>query len=196
MAAATARPRREGPFRVGMHVKSLRPSMDPMALLPTLVETVRELPDAVLQVNGHHDVLTPGGLRYDAVLAGALRAAEAAGDLELHVHDFFSDDELWEHLASLDVSVLPYRFGTHSGWLEACRDLGTAVLAPTCGHYADQGPVHGFVLDEDVFDAASLRRALHDAHEAGEMAPLTVAQRRAQREAVATTHRELYRRLA
>ena len=24
---------------------------------------------------------------------------------------------------SLDVSVLPYRFGTHSGWLEACRDL-------------------------------------------------------------------------
>ena len=34
------------------------------------------------------------------------------------------DDELWDYLQSLDVSVLPYRFGTHSGWLEACHDLG------------------------------------------------------------------------
>ena len=38
-------------------------------------------------------------------------------------------------------SVLPYRFGTHSGWLEACYDLGTAVVAPTCGFYAEQQPL-------------------------------------------------------
>ena len=31
------------------------------------------------------------------------------------------------------------KFGTHSGLLEACRDLGTAVVAPACGAYGDQG---------------------------------------------------------
>ena len=56
------------------------------------------------------------------------------------MHDYFSDDELWDYLHALDVSVLPYRFGTHSGWLEACHDLGTTVVAPTCGFYAEQRP--------------------------------------------------------
>ena len=189
---AGAGPHREGPFRVGLHVKSLRASMDPMALLPTLLRTVRDL-DGVLQVNGHHDVLTEGGPAYDAELAGLLRDAERRGEVELVVHDFLSDADLWEYLRSLDVSVLPYRYGTHSGWLEACRDLGTAVVAPTCGYYADQGPVHSYVLDEDQFVAASLESALHDAHDAGPVAPLAVQERREQRQQVAEAHRRVYR---
>ena len=51
------------------------------------------------------------------------------------------------------MSVLPYRFGTHSGWLEACVDLGTAVVAPSCGFYAEQQPVHSYRHDEDGLDA-------------------------------------------
>ena len=43
--------------------------------------------------------------------------------------------------------MLPYRFGTHSGWLEACYDLGTPVLAPDCGFYAEQRPVPALRLD-------------------------------------------------
>ncbi len=85
---------------------------------------------AVLQVNAHRDVLDDDGARRDAELADYLRGRAAAGDLELHVHDFLPDQDLWAYLSSLDVSVLPYRFGTHSGWLEACRDLGTTVVAP------------------------------------------------------------------
>ena len=193
MAAYAAEPRREpgAPFRVGLHVKSLRVSMDPLVLLPTLVRSVRDV-GGVLQVNGHRDVLQPTGARYDADLAGMLRKLEAAGSLELKVHDFLDDDALWRYLASLDVSVLPYRFGTHSGWLEACRDLGTAVIAPTCGYYADQGPVHSFVLDEHSFDPPSLRRAVHDAHDAGRAAPVPVAERRAQRAAIAARHLAIY----
>lgn len=182
-------------FRVGLHVKSLRASMDPMAILPTLVRTVRELPDAVLQVNGHRDVLEPGGERYDETLAGYLSAAERRGELELHVHDFLSDAQLWDYIASLDVSVLPYRFGTHSGWLEACRDLGTAVVAPTCGFFAEQGPVHSYRLDEHHFDESSLARALLDAYEAGRPAPVRVEERRLERRMVAEAHRSLYRAL-
>lgn len=185
-------PARSGPFRVGLHVKSLRPSMAPMQVLPTLVESVCELPDAVLQVNGHRDVLLPDGARYDAELASYLQTAQRRGEVELHVHDFMSDDELFAYLARLDVSVLPYRFGTHSGWLEACRDLGTSVIAPSCGYYADQGPVHSFVLDEDSWEPETLRRAVHEAYAAGAPAPLGVEERRRQRAEVAAAHRDLY----
>jgi glycosyltransferase involved in cell wall biosynthesis len=191
MRSRSASPK-AGPFRVGLHVKSLRPSMDPLRLLPDLVEAVRDLPDAVLQVNGHRDVLAQRGDRRDRDLAAFLERSEARGDLELQVHDFLPDDALWSYLESLDVSILPYRFGTHSGWLEACRDLGTAVVAPTCGFYAEQGPVFSYVHDEDEYDGASLRQAVRAAWEAGRTTPLDVGMRRAQRASIARAHHDLY----
>ena len=142
-----------GEVRVGLHVKSLRASMDPGRLLATLLEVVADEPSLVLQVSGHRDVLDPDGARYDAAFAERVRDAARDGLVDLRLHDFMSDDELFAHLASLDVSVLPYRFGTHSGWLEACRDVGTTVVAPTCGYYADQAPVLTYVHDEQRFDA-------------------------------------------
>lgn len=183
------------PFRVGVHVKSLRASMDPMRILPTLTAAVADLDDAVLQVNGHHDVLDPSGSAYDRHLARYLRREEAAGRLELVVHDYFTDAELWSYLTSLDVSVLPYRFGTHSGWLEACRDLQTTVVAPTCGYYADQGPVLSYVHDGDEFDADSLRDAVTGAHRDRPRFGASIDDRRQQRRDVAAAHDELYRSL-
>ncbi|MET0930263.1 MAG: glycosyltransferase [Aeromicrobium sp.] len=187
-----ARAGRTGPFRVGLHVKSLRACMDAEAILPGLVRAVRELPDAVLQVDGHRDVLEPGGARFDARLAGML--ADLGDAVDLRVHDFFSDDELWMYLGSLDVSVLPYRHGTHSGWLEACRDLGTDVVAPTCGHYADQAPVHSYLLDESTYDEDSLVAAVREAHDRPSPA-VDLGERLRQRRAVAQAHRDLYARL-
>ena len=72
--------------------------------------------------------------------------------------------ELWEYLNAIDVSVLPYRFGTHSGWLEACFDLGTAVVAPSCGFYAEQRPCVIYRHDETGLDAASLAGAVRSAY--------------------------------
>ncbi|WP_382305766.1 glycosyltransferase family 1 protein [Herbiconiux sp. UC225_62] len=189
-ASAAARP-----FRIGVHVKSLRASMHPLPVIEVLARAVRELPDTVLQVDGHSDVLEPDGRRFDPELSGFLRAAETRGDLELHVHDFFTDDELWEYLASLDVSVLPYRFGTHSGWLEACRDLGTAVIAPDCGFYAEQQPVFGYHNDEDSLSADSLVDAVHRARRTPLAPPVTIEHRLQQRAAIADAHQRLYRSL-
>ncbi len=187
---------RHRPFRVGLHLKSLRANMDPMRLLPTLVDTVAGLDDAVLQVNCHRDVLDPDGARRDSALSDWLRGEATAKRLELHVHDFFSDDDLWAYLASLDLSVLPYTFGTHSGWLEACRDLQTTVLAPTCGYYADQGPVLTYTNDGDDFDADSLRDAVVRAHAERPRWGATLDERTAQRPEVARVHEELYRELS
>ena len=182
-----------GEFRVGLHVKSLRAGMAPLRILPTLLDAVRRIPGGVLQVNGQRDVLAPDGARRDDVLASWLEARAAEGELDLRVHDYLPDSELWEYLASLVVSVLPYRFGTHSGWLEACRDLGTTVVAPSCGYYSDQGPVHSYVHQEQEFEPASLVSAIARAHAAGPAQPVTVEVRREQRELLARAHRDIYR---
>jgi hypothetical protein len=108
------------------------------------------------------------------------------------VHDYFSDAELWRYLAGLEVSVLPYRFGTHSGWLEACRDLGTTVVAPTCGYFGEQGPVLEYDHDEDRFDADSLTRAIQHAYSTRIYLGTSVEERRAQRRAIAAEHDLVY----
>jgi hypothetical protein len=181
---------------VGLHLKSLRANMDPMRLLPTLVETVAELDDAVLQVNCHRDILDADGARRDEELSDWLRHEAAARRLELKVHDYYSDEDLWSYLASLDLSVLPYTFGTHSGWLEACRDLQTTVLAPSCGYYADQGPVLTYTNDGDDFDAGSLRDAVVRAHTERPRWGAGLDERTEQRRAVARAHEELYQELS
>lgn len=185
------RHRREQTGVIGLHAKSLRACMDPLAVLDTLVEVARDLSGASVRVDVHHDVMDPGGARHDPTLARALRR----DDVDVRVHDFFTDDQLWDYLESLDVSVLPYRFGTHSGWLEACLDLGTAVVAPSCGFYAEQGPVHGFGMDEEHVDTAGLARAVTAAWTTRPAPRRTVAQRREQRAGLAAAHADLYARL-
>lgn len=192
--ARAARPQ-SAPFRVGVHVKSLRAGMAPHRVLPPLIETVAGLDGAVLQVNGHCDVLDPGGEKFDPELHALLTSAAERGAVDLRVHDYLSDAELWDYLASLDLAVLPYRFGTHSGWLEACRDLGTTVLAPTCGHFADQGPVLTYGHDEDHFDADSLQAAVHRAYAERPAWGVTAQERLDQRATVAAAHQKLYREL-
>ena len=113
-------------------------------------------PGACSRSTGTGTCSSPAARSYDEALAEALRQAVSGGRVEVHVHDFLSDAALWEYLAALDVSVLPYRFGTHSGWLEACRDLGTTVVAPSCGYFADQAPVLTYVHDESSYDERSL----------------------------------------
>lgn len=45
---------------------------------------------------------------------------------------------LLAEFAALDVCVLPYRFATHSTWLELCRDLGVTPVFPAVGCLRDQ----------------------------------------------------------
>ncbi len=184
---ARPRPDRDG-FVVGVHCKSLRAGMDPLPVIETAAVTVAGLGDARLRVDVHTDVMTAGTRRHDPVLAGRLRDLDRRGRLELAVHDYFTDDELFDYLSSLDVSVLPYRFGTHSGWLEACHDLGTTVLAPDCGYYAEQRPCLGYTAG----DGRSLAAALTCAHRERMTWRASVAGRVAERRSLATAHEDIY----
>ena len=137
--------RRDGVLRVGIHLKSLRANLAPMLVLPALVAAVDELrrggTEVQLEVRAHHDALDPAAPHHDPRLAAwwsALAASSPPG-VRLVLAPRLDDEGLWDYLAGLDVSVLPYAWATHSGWVEACRDLGTLVLAPRVGHLVEQG---------------------------------------------------------
>ncbi|MEW2166658.1 glycosyltransferase [Streptomyces sp. NPDC007084] len=187
------RPRpRHGRFVVGVHAKSIRPNMDPLPVVKVLADALADLPDAVLRVDCHPDIDDPASHWYAPGVLGELRGLERAGLLELSVHDYFTDAALWDYLIGLDVSVLPYRFGTHSGWLEACHDLGTTVLAPSCGFYAQQRPCLTYGHDRRGLDAASLRDAVRTAYEERPAWRADPADRALERLDIAERHAALY----
>ncbi|MHA7244067.1 glycosyltransferase [Paeniglutamicibacter antarcticus] len=188
-------PGHPGHQRIGVHLKGLRPNMDP-GILDPLSRIVGKLPNTVLQVNIHAQPLDPAHVEYREGLAQKLHAGAAEGRWELQAHQYFTESELFAYLASLDVSVLPYRFGTHSGWLEAALDVGTHVAVPDCGHYADQDPsIAQFRLTSDGVDEDSLGEALLALLNREGLPGLDASGRRAQRINLAEAHREIYRSL-
>jgi Glycosyltransferase Family 4 len=182
-------------FVVGVHAKSVRASMAPMPVIQALAEVVPALPGGRLQVNIHHDVFDAGGARHDPELASYLAATAVRGEIDVRVHDCLSDTQLWSYMKSLDVSVLPYRFGTHSGWLEACHDLGTTVIAPSCGYFADQRPCLLYRHDESGLDAASLQAAVLEAYRRRPRWQARARDRLHERRDIAAAHQHLYEQL-
>jgi beta-1,4-mannosyltransferase len=185
------------PPRVGVHLKSMRANMVGIPLIAALTAD-DGVGAATLQVDVHTEIWQPQAPAFHGDLRTTLEHLARHGALELCLHEYFSDLELYDYLASLDVAVLPYRFGTHSGWLEACRDLGTAVVAPSCGCYVDQGRVFAFDCDESGLDGPGLRDAVRRALAAvaaGEVRPIGTEVRLRQREEIAAAHERLYRRV-
>ena len=191
-----SRPRgkRDG-FVIGVHVKSLRANMDPLPVIERIAADLRAMPGASLRVDAHTDVMRHGGRREARPVAAGLTRMDGRGLIDLRVHDYFTDDELWDYLSSLDASVLPYRFGTHSGWLEACYDLGTTVLAPACGYYAEQRPCVTYAVpgtprpDPEV---PTLTAALHRVHQERPAWRADPVARHAERLGLAEAHEAIY----
>jgi hypothetical protein len=187
-------------FVVGVHAKSLRANMDVVPVARVLADVLSGLPDARLRIDLHDELLDPAGHHHAPGVVADLRALGAQhAAVDVRMHPYFSDAELWDYLASLDASVLPYRFGTHSGWLEACHDLGTTVIAPDCGRYAEQGARYVFGHDERGLDEEALRRAVLAAHGNRRAVPAgpeererAVRRRLAERRRIAAAHREVY----
>ncbi|MQY27786.1 glycosyltransferase family protein [Nocardia aurantia] len=179
---------------IGIHVKSLRANMDPLPIIDTLARLVPELPATTLRVDVHDELLDPENHWYNPDMVAALCARARLPGVRLLIHPYFDDDELWRYLSALTVSVLPYRFGTHSGWLEACHDLGTAVLAPSCGFYHQQRPCGVFGCDENGLDSDSLTEAVLNLPAEQHIPRATWPARRAERIGLAAAHRRLYER--
>ncbi|UJA22004.1 glycosyltransferase family 1 protein [Thermoleophilia bacterium SCSIO 60948] len=188
--------RRHDDFVIGLHAKSLRANMDAVGVARALCEAASELPGVRVQIDVHEEIFDPDN-HWFAPASGAelLDIADGYEAAELRVHPYFSDSELWDYLRGIDASVLPYRFGTHSGWLEACYDLGTLVIAPTCGFYVEQRPCLTYRHDESGLDVDSLREAVRVAALERPRFQADRDGRLAERRALAASHRSLYRAL-
>ena len=137
---------------VGVHGKALRASVQPWPILDALLDGT--LPAALIRFD-----LDEGCVATHPDVVPRLEQYRRAG-VDVRVHPRFTDAELADYLMDMDVAVLPYRFGTHSGWAEACYDAGTTVVNPDCGYFAEQhdGPV--FHYGTDGLDASGLRTAV------------------------------------
>lgn len=181
------------PGLVTIHLKSLRSNViDPGPLVAAAVEGAATAGGRV-RVDVHADVVRRSEL--DPVRASADR-----GEIELAVHERFSDAALNDYLSRAQVCILPYRYGTHSGWLELCRDLGTRVVAPGCGHFGGESgqwnEVFSFACDEaGGLDGRDLSETVAAALAAPGLTPADTASRATELDAVRAKHAEVYARL-
>ncbi|MGY1884548.1 glycosyltransferase [Blastococcus sp. SYSU DS0753] len=97
-------------------------------------------------------------------------------------------------LQQLHAAVLPERCGTHSADVEICRDVGTRVVAPSCGWFADQwSDVAPYTNDEFTgLDPVSLTAAIGAALTRPMPRPADRSWREDQRAAVREVHGEVY----
>ena len=177
------------PGLVGVHLKSFRTNLaDVVPGLTAVAEGVAAA-GGRLQVDAHTEVADDP--RWEAVRA----ALAGRPEVTTRVHERFDDVALQAYLTGLSVSVLLHRWGTHSGWVEACHDVGTAVVAPAVGYAVEQWPaVRTYPTDPDRGPHLD---ALHDAVVAAVQAPPATpadrAVRRRDLDAVRAAHARAYR---
>ena len=184
------RTERSGPKRVGINFKSFRANtVEPHRLLAGVAAGAR--------VVGAEVVVTA----HAGASAGDLRRVQAAADragTSVDLVERASDTRMLQDLVDLDVLVLPYGFGSHSGLLELCHDVGTRVVAPDIGFYRDQwDDVELFHLEEpNLVDEVSVRIAVDEALRRKPPVPADMSLRDGERAAVSAQHLALYQATA
>ncbi len=184
--------------RIGIHLKDLRPGVDGPGTVAAASEALRLRAGhgAVLEIHLHQRVRDHDAERRVRALA------ESDPAIELQVHSRLDDDELAASIARLSAAILPYRHGTHSGWLELCWDLGVPVLAPTIGHLNDQHADGVFAFDRDPHSMAdsmarsmarAMDRALAPAPDRNDTIRRRSTQRDLEQSSITDAHRRLYR---
>jgi hypothetical protein len=130
-----------------------------------------------------------------ADVAPAVRELARQQELELVLHD----EAGWAaQLQQLHVAVLPEPCGTHSRDLEICRDVGTRVVAPSCGWAAGQwSEVVSYGEDDrGELDSVSLNAAVAAALTRAMPRPADRDWREEQLAAVRQVHAEVYTQVA
>ena len=180
---------------VGVVLGSLRAGVAAEELLAPLVDALPEGCGLVVMVRA--DALAaaraPDHPRHAAALELDRMASQsdAGGRVEVRAHGHLSESDLCAFLAGFDALVLPHRHGTHSGWLELCRDLGLPPVIPRIGFLTEQWGLE----DPGTYDPSNptpevLRDALRRALDSPPLEPRDPASEDA---AVAAAHVEIYR---
>ncbi|WP_404802964.1 glycosyltransferase [Microbacterium commune] len=179
--------------RVGIHLRDLRPNIDAENAVRAAVHAARLLERSGPAVE--IEVLLNENVRDDRTADRVVAAADGHAAVRVRRTPYLTDAEIEQWLGGLDLFVLPYRHGTHSGWVELCYDLGVRVAGTDVGHIRSQHPSDFRVvdLDDPRTVAAAVTWARDDSPSADEVVASRRAQRRDQRRAVRDAHARLYR---
>lgn len=132
--------------RVGMHLRDLRPNIDAERAMHSAASAVGLLAADDRAV--HVEVLMNERVRDESTALRVMAAADAPS-IDLRRTPRLTDADIEQWLRGLDLFVLPYRHGTHSGWVELCHDLGVRVAGTDVGHFGAQHPTDFSVIDLD-----------------------------------------------
>jgi hypothetical protein len=83
--------------------------------------------------------------------------------------------------------------GTHSGWAEACADVGTDVVVTDRTHVHHQHPwIRVVPMHDDGLDRVALTAVLDEIARGGRTCHLTREHREEQRRGLSAAHRRIY----
>ena len=178
---------RTAPLVVGMHLKDLRAAVHGPELWEVVAGVVGGDERFRLRIDAY-----PAAVERQPDAGRRLEQLAVAHDVELQLRPYGPDDEFEAYVRSIDVALLPYRWGTHSGWAEACLDVGTQVVAPASTCIPDQHPsIHA--LDLDAPDLGPRLARVLDACWAHRDEPALSRQwRTQQRQDLASAHAQIY----
>lgn len=181
-------------FRVGIHLRDLRPNIDAERAVRAAVDAAGLL--ALTGRTVEFEVLMHERTRDDAAAARVTAAIGEHPAVRVRRPPRLTDAGIEAWIGGLDLFVLPYLHGTHSGWVELCFDLGVPVAGTDVGHISSQHPEDFFGIDLD--DPQSLVEAVALATDARASSPRASlvdrrrSERAAEREAVRDAHALLY----
>lgn len=119
--------------------------------------------------------------------------ARRTAAVEVRAHEHLTEADLCETVAGFGALILPHRHGTHSGWLELCRDLGVPPVIPDIGYLTEQWGAPAVTYDAAAPTGAGLHEAVRAALASPPVHPRAAA---AEDPAVAAAHLALYESVA
>ncbi len=175
---------------VGVVLGTLRAGVAAEELLPALAEALPQDTRLVVMIRADALAAARESDHPRHRVALVLDRLAARPEVEVRPHGHLPESELCAALAGFDALVLPHRHGTHSGWLELCRDLGLPPVVPRIGCLVEQWGHAVASYDPASPDAAELRESLGTAL-GGPPVPERAPD--AEDAAVAATHAAIYR---
>ncbi len=181
-------------IRIGIHLRDLRPNIDAEHAVHAAVGAAALLVEAGIRVQ--FDVLMNERVRDEETATRVVAAAEAHPAVHVRRTPHLTDAEIEEWLGGIDLFVLPYLHGTHSGWVELCYDLGVHVAGTDVGHIGEQHPEDFAIVDLDdvqtLTDAVRLTAGSRNPSERAALVEGRRAVRLAERAAVQAAHADVY----
>lgn len=180
--------------RILLPVRAARANLHVLQALELLARWPRERPLVRTVVLDRSVVRSPRDDRDRRIAREVGRLAQQPGWRVELLDRRVPEEQVRAWLDDADALALPYAWGSHSGWVEAAYDTGTAVLASDTGYWHQQHRLLHWPDGTDDRAVDELVTAVGLAR-SQERQQVTAEERRRQQRDIAAAHARCYRRV-